>query len=218
MRYLNIAMLMAGVFLITSACAPKRGLLASGPDFGSFSGPVRTEWNDPEGREMKVLETVTYTDPNGTTWEAPEGWIVNGSSIPRVFWTIVASPYVGNHRNASVFHDVACDQKEAPWENVHTMYYNACRLGGVSQSKAKLMFAAVWMGGPRWETPSEATEVPDEPTTDTLKVTVGKLSFAMVKAHQEDVEASQQARLVAVERAIENNENISLEEIIQLVE
>jgi len=164
---------------------------------------------------MKVLETVTYTDPFNRTWDAPEGWVVDGSSIPRVFWTIVASPYVGKHRNASVFHDVACDRKEAPWQDVHTMYYNACRLGGVGNAKAKLMFAAVWMGGPRWELPSEPSDLP---TTTSLRVTTGKHSDLFVEAHREDLEAAQRAKLVAVEKAIGANADITLEEIIRLVE
>jgi hypothetical protein len=32
------------------------------------------------------------------------------------------------------------------------MFYNACITGGVGIVKAKLMYAAVYAGGPRWET------------------------------------------------------------------
>jgi hypothetical protein len=204
MRF-SIMVVMTLVFLTTSACC-----LSRKDDFGSFSGPIVTEWID-DGRTMMVINTVTYQDPYEKIWEAPQGWVVNGSSIPRVFWTIIGSPYVGKHRNASVFHDVACDRKNDPWEAVHIMYYNACRLGGVSEEKAKLMFAAVWMGGPRWEPPNLTM-------SGSSRVTAGKYSLIMVEAHKEDVEVSQKARLVAVEQAIKANKSITLEEIIRLVE
>ncbi len=31
------------------------------------------------------------------------------------------------------------------------MFYNAMRSGGVSELDAKMMYAGVWGGGPRWE-------------------------------------------------------------------
>src|SRR5712692_9140850 len=39
------------------------------------------------------------------------------ASIPRAFWSVIGGPLEGQYRNASVFHDVACDQKIAAMEN-----------------------------------------------------------------------------------------------------
>ena len=80
----------------------------------------------------------------------PAGSVVDGASIPQVFWSLVGGPFEGEYRNASVVHDVACDRKSEPWEAVHLMFYNACRCGGVGEKKAKLLYWAVYLGGPRW--------------------------------------------------------------------
>ena len=38
-----------------------------------------------------------------------------------------------------------------PWHDVHRMFYEACRCGGVGERKAKTMDWAVHNFGPRWE-------------------------------------------------------------------
>jgi Protein of unknown function (DUF1353) len=57
---------------------------------------------------------------------------------------------VREYRNASVVHDVACDTRDHPWQDVHRMFYEACRAGGVGEQKAKLVYAAVYHFGPKW--------------------------------------------------------------------
>ena len=84
--------------------------------WGSYSAEPKTEWLK-DGRKMKLLEQVTYTDPAAKVWIAPAGWIVDGASIPRAFWSVIGGPLEGQYRNASVFHDVACDQKIAAMES-----------------------------------------------------------------------------------------------------
>ena len=58
--------------------------------------------------------------------------------------------FEGKYRQASVLHDVACDRKIEPWEQVHEMFYWAMLASGVSSLKAKIMYAAVYHKGPRW--------------------------------------------------------------------
>jgi len=117
--------------------------------WGSYSAEPKTEWLK-DGRKMKLLEQVTYTDPAAKVWIAPAGWIVDGASIPRAFWSVIGGPLEGQYRNASVFHDVACDQKSQPWKTVHRMFYNAMRCSGVNEIKAKIMYYAVYNFGPCW--------------------------------------------------------------------
>ena len=126
------------------------GNAAFSSEWGSFSGNVKTEWLSDDGRRMKLLEDFTYTDPLGVEWVAPVDSVVDGASIPKFAWPIVGSPFEGKYRNASVVHDVACIQKEHPWEAVHLAFYYAMRAGGVSLTKAKIMYAAVYLGGPKW--------------------------------------------------------------------
>jgi hypothetical protein len=116
---------------------------------GRFVGRVVAAWED-DGRTMKLEEPFDYVDPNGRLWSAPEGSSIDGASIPQVFWTSIGSPFTGPYRRASVVHDVACDERTAPWQDVHRMFYHACVCGGTDPKRAKLLFAAVYHFGPRW--------------------------------------------------------------------
>ncbi|MDT0603482.1 DUF1353 domain-containing protein [Thalassotalea castellviae] len=114
----------------------------------SFSGEVLARWL--EKREMELLQQTSFTDDNGHEWIAPKGAIVDGASIPRLFWFLVGSPFVGKYRRASVIHDVYCKTKSIAHKQVHKMFYNAMRCDGVGRIKAKTMYLAVKLGGPKW--------------------------------------------------------------------
>ncbi len=119
-------------------------------DWGRFEGEVVASW-DADGRLMTLREDFAYVDPAGRRWLAPAGTVVDGASIPRLFWTVIGSPFSGRYRNASVVHDIECDEMREPWQDVHRMFYEACRAGGVEEAQAKIMYYAVYHFGPRWE-------------------------------------------------------------------
>ncbi len=123
---------------------------ASAEDFGRYEGTVQTEWIPGDGRRMKLLSRFDYFDPNGVNWDAPAGWIVDGASIPQFAWSFIGGPFEGKYRDASVLHDVACDRKSKPWEDVHLMFYYAMLASNVEGWRAKVMYAAVYHFGPRW--------------------------------------------------------------------
>ena len=120
---------------------------------GYFEGRVRTEWlhHDGDDRDMLVLEPFAFTDSTGVRWTAGAGDLVNGASIPRIFWTLVGSPFVGDYRRASVLHDVACRKKTGVSRDVHRMFYEAMRADGVDGDTALKMYTAVRLFGPNWE-------------------------------------------------------------------
>ena len=116
--------------------------------------PLEVVWStpteDPHGRTMKIKNDFSFIDSSGKRWLAPGGSIVDGASIPRVFWSLLGGPYEGLYRDASVVHDVACVTRTRRWEDVHLMFYEAMLISGVSINKAKIMYAAVYYFGPRW--------------------------------------------------------------------
>jgi hypothetical protein len=122
--------------------------------FGKFEGRVVAEWSDDDSN-MTLVEDFAYIEPNGKRWTAPKGAIVNGASIPQSLWSVVGGPFEGPFRNASVVHDVGCDEQAESWEDVHRMFHDACRCGGVSSQKAKMLYWAVYNFGPRWAAPGE---------------------------------------------------------------
>jgi hypothetical protein len=124
--------------------------LCHAQSFGKYVGTVRTEWLDNDNRKMRLLAPFSYVDPKGVTWTAPAGWVIDGASIPVFAWSVIGGPFNGRYRDASVIHDVACDQKAQPWESVHEAFYWAMMASGVEAWRAKVMYAAVYHFGPRW--------------------------------------------------------------------
>lgn len=142
--------------LVVAGCDPSTPTVPDSPgvSFGRFEGDVVAVW-DADGRNMTLREDFAYIDPQGRRWGAPTGAVVNGASIPSIFWTAIGGPFEGKYRNASVVHDVGCDEMRQPWEDVHRMFYEACRCGGVDEAQAKLMYYAVHHFGPRWQPVTE---------------------------------------------------------------
>jgi hypothetical protein len=145
----NIRFAMAvALFMAQAGC----GGLGGPPtqNWGSYpDGNIKAEWL-PDGRSMKLLESFRYIDANGVTWTAPKDAVVDGASIPKEFWTFIGGPFEGKYRNASVCHDVACNERTHRWQDVHHMFYDGMRCSGVEDAKAKTMLWAVWNFGPKW--------------------------------------------------------------------
>jgi hypothetical protein len=120
------------------------------PAFGRFEGNVVTKWIT-DDLEMELVEPFNYIDANGKRWTAPSGSVINGASIPSVFWSVIGGPFEGRFRKASVLHDAACDTQTESWQDVHRMFYDACRCSRVGIGKAQTMYWAVYQFGPRWE-------------------------------------------------------------------
>jgi Protein of unknown function (DUF1353) len=144
-------LLAAGLILIPLLCGA-----ANAEDRGRFVGRVAVEWLDENGdsRSMRLLEEFAFVEPTGKVWAVPKGAVINGASIPRLFWSLIGPPFVGAYRRASVIHDYYCEARSEPWLSVHRMFYEASLAGGVPESTAKIMYFAVYGAGPRW---SEAT-------------------------------------------------------------
>jgi hypothetical protein len=104
----------------------------------------------PDGRRMRLLEPFGFLDENQTRWPVPPRTKVDGASIPKVLWPLIGGPFEGKYRNASVIHDYYCDTRRRPWRMVHRVFYNAMRVSDTPETLAKLMYAGVLFGGPRW--------------------------------------------------------------------
>jgi hypothetical protein len=126
--------------------------------FGTFHGDLITKALD-DGRRLELTNPFSFSDPTGKLWSVPVGTVVDGASIPRIFFSVVGGPFDDKYRDASVIHDHFCDKKTEPWEKVHLVFYNGMRAKGVDSIKAKLMYAAVYNFGPKWVQVS-----PDEPS------------------------------------------------------
>jgi hypothetical protein len=122
-------------------------------DLPRFEGEVETRWLRHSGRDrdMWLLDDFVFVDSRGVRWPAPSGRTIDGASIPEILWSkVVGTPFVGDYRRATVVHDVACQDKTRPHEEVHYMFYEAMLCDGVPDEQAFLMYTAVRLFGPKW--------------------------------------------------------------------
>lgn len=117
-----------------------------------------------------TAERLEFVDVARRRWVAPERTLTDGASIPHIFVPIVGSPRSQEFVNAAAIHDAYCgignehlsEYHSAPWQDVHRMFYDALRVGGTGEGRAQVMFAAVYLGGPRWNSPHDRLNlVPD---------------------------------------------------------
>jgi len=116
---------------------------------GHYEGNLELEALD--GRLMRLKKRFSFIEANGNRWTVPDGAILDGASIPRVFWSVVGGPWDGDYRAASVIHDWYCAIRIQPWKDTHRMFYNAMVASGVSAKMARMMFLAVFYAGPSWD-------------------------------------------------------------------
>lgn len=119
----------------------------------TFYGDVKTYWGP--RRKMILLDDVFFIDSLGILWRAQTGSEIDGASIPRFFWRFIGSPFVGLYRRASVIHDVACVERNRPHQEVHRMFYDAMIADNVPKIKARIMYMAVRVFGPKWLLPDQ---------------------------------------------------------------
>ncbi|MEM8863211.1 MAG: DUF1353 domain-containing protein [Chloroflexota bacterium] len=105
-----------------------------------------------------LSEDFVYVDSFGKEWIAPAGTKTDGASIPQAFLSATGDRLDGDYLDAAVVHDAYCQgfnsdletYQSETWQYVHYMFYEALLTTGVPEQQAKMMYAAVYMGGPRW--------------------------------------------------------------------
>jgi len=116
-----------------------------------FSGVLVLE---PEGCEkVRVCYTkysLRFTETDGTGWEAKAGLKTDGATIP--FWAqpFIGKPYDKSFLKAAVVHDHYSDRHVRPWRQTHRAFYKMLRSMEVPEIKSKVMYYAVFIGGPKW--------------------------------------------------------------------
>jgi hypothetical protein len=107
----------------------------------------------------ETLEPLNFVDSAGASWVAPSTTLTDGASIPPAFIDIVGGPTRGEFVNAAAIHDAYCGigneqgamYQTRPWKAVHRNFYEGLRVSGTPEVIAKVMYAAVLFGGPRWD-------------------------------------------------------------------
>lgn len=143
---------------------------------------------------QRVAERLDFIDANGWNWHAPEKSLTDGASIPEIFVPLVGFPNEPRFVNAAALHDAYCGigNETGPvyhaktWQEVHRLFYDALVASGTPDGKAKIMFAAVWLGGPRWY-PMGAPDLTLEAISDADKKEAFLAAKAFIEAEKPDM-------------------------------
>lgn len=100
--------------------------------------------------QCKLKNALRFTDSANVVWEAKAELLTDGASIPGIFQPFIGSPFDPTFIKAAVIHDHYCDRHVRPWTQTHRVFYEGLIAGGVSRAKAKTMYFAVFLGGPKW--------------------------------------------------------------------
>ena len=124
---------------------------SAGP--AQFSGRVVLEVLDEieVDHKLRLLEAFSFRDENGGLWLAPAGAVIDGTSLPRTLRSLPGLPPEAEFRKASVVHDYYSRARQDSWREVRRMLYKASLHEGLAPAEAKLLYAAVYAGGWRWE-------------------------------------------------------------------
>jgi Protein of unknown function (DUF1353) len=101
--------------------------------------------------QFKLKKEFIFKDPNGLAWNVPSGEVVDGASIPQIFWSFIGGPFDGKYINASVIHDYYCRTKSRTAHDTHRNFYYGMRAVGLSEWQANAMYWAVSTFGPDWK-------------------------------------------------------------------
>lgn len=167
--------LAAAILLVVTACGGGGSTPAIPPAASPGFTPNAITLKEVPGTSLKELvdERLVFTDSAGIEWAAPQGTLTDGASVPRLALWVTDGRFDGTFLKAAVIHDAYCQAENAgrcpqqyrtkPWKAVHRMFYEACLAGGTPPTRARIMFAAVWLGGPRWNDPEhDLSEAPEE--------------------------------------------------------
>jgi Protein of unknown function (DUF1353) len=97
-----------------------------------------------------LVYDFSFIDPMKVGWQANAGLVTDGASIP--FWAkpIIGDSFEKDFIKAAVIHDWYCDRSVRAWTQTHRVFYDALLASGVDSVKAKIMYYAVLVGGPKW--------------------------------------------------------------------
>jgi hypothetical protein len=115
---------------------------------------------------LPTSQQVEFVDAAGQVWTAPPRTLTDGATIPTLFAPLVGDRQSVEFLMAAALHDAYCGVgnealhtfQARSWEEVHRMFFEALLVAGTPPKKAKLMFAAVYLGGPRWNDAERSLE------------------------------------------------------------
>ncbi len=77
----------------------------------------------------------------------PAGFVTDGATIPRVAWPLIGHPMVGRYQAAAIAHDHLYDTQQVGRLVADALFCEILTQYGVPRWRARIMYAAVRIGG-----------------------------------------------------------------------
>lgn len=110
-----------------------------------FIGIYQIEEVDPYS--VKTLQDIIYIANNGDIVLVPVGFVTDGASIPKIFWSIIGSPFTGKYKKPALIHDYLYATHLTSRKRADSIFIEGMKYLGVSRVKRVLMWLAVKIGG-----------------------------------------------------------------------
>ena len=101
----------------------------------------------PDGESWEVAESFEYhvgSEDSNEIIKVPKGFITDGASIPKIFWSIIGGPW-GKYGYAAVVHDYLYYKHIYTRRRSDQIFLEAMEVLGVSKWKRNTMYVAVRM-------------------------------------------------------------------------
>lgn len=159
MKYLNALLvatvstlsspILAGSFIGDPVLFPKGCQLIANQDDHDKKCRLKGELTYISSRNNLVWQTDEWKNSNGNKIFSG---LTDGASIPSWARKIIGDKYDKSYLKAAIVHDHYCydENHVRTWQETHKMFYDALIDLKVDKTKAKAMYFAVYVGGPKW--------------------------------------------------------------------
>jgi len=97
--------------------------------------------------EMYQLKADFKFIANGLTFIIPAGFVFDGASIPKIFWTITTSPFNPKVMRAACIHDFLYRTHAIPRKQADKLFMQILIEDGMAEESAEVLYSAVRVGG-----------------------------------------------------------------------
>ena len=113
-----------------------------------FTGTV--ELKEVDGSNWSLLNDFSYENDKYLI-TCKSGFVTDGASIPKSFWSIVGCPLEGDLLSGAIIHDGLYTKMSLPRDVCDELLKEMLEFSGVSEVRADLIYVAVreW-GGSHW--------------------------------------------------------------------
>lgn len=131
-------------------------VVSKAPEWGRFTSQLKLEPRDCRKTKACTVSGIfafqagSLSSQPVRAWESDKLVETDGASIPEFAQDAIGKPFDLEYLPAAIIHDWYCKRRVQGFLHTHLVFHDMLRALGVKPQKAKIMFVAVLIGGPRW--------------------------------------------------------------------